>query len=724
MRCGPARARPSGARPGRRQRALPHLHGVDPSASRARPAASRSPAGPGSAAHTTATASPGAAPDRKWRRAGRPGGAGRGGRPSLTAAAAGLGRPMTTHGDDPRTTPAAGPTARRRRPSTPRRPADQSSGVASSQPSASVAPGRPDGARPGADGPRPRTRRRPRQRATGHRSPGASPGGRAPRSRPSRPAPRRAHRRGRPARRGARAGSASGSPPDPAHRQARRTGRPATSRAVARAEASSPRRTTGLVAAARSRRPPGRRRPPARARSVGDLPGRRDQPAARRPGPRDLAEGGGDVAAHLPGLGHRGQSGQPRGSPVQGGPAAGRRRARRPAGRRTRAPGRGSLGRAARPGAATSRRRAGGPAASTQARAAGDRPASRAGHATGGHQPPEATGRRHQPERRPRHHPAASTAASSRSAGPCRQPGRAGRRRAGRSRRRRRRRRRPWPWRPARPSSLGHRHLAQPSAPVGGCRGGARRRRRRRAGCARPRAEPGGQRERLDPGRHVGGRVGVQRAAPALVPGVERGQQVDDLGAAHLADDEPVGPHPQRLPHQVRTVTSPAPSMLGGRASSPTTCGWSGRSSVASSTRTIRSAGSTRDSSAASSVVLPNPVPPLTRNASRADRPRAAGGRRPGSGRRRRPARRANAAGARHPQRDQRAGPGDRGEHRVEPGAVGQPDVDVGRGVVEPPPAGGGEPLGEAAHGLVVGEADVGPLAAPRRGRRTPGRRR
>ena len=30
-------------------------------------------------------------------------------------------------------------------------------------------------------------------------------------------------------------------------------------------------------------------------------------------------------------------------------------------------------------------------------------------------------------------------------------------------------------------------------------------------------------------------------------PAVERDQQVERLGLAHLADDEPIGPHPQRL---------------------------------------------------------------------------------------------------------------------------------------------------------------------------------
>ena len=42
----------------------------------------------------------------------------------------------------------------------------------------------------------------------------------------------------------------------------------------------------------------------------------------------------------------------------------------------------------------------------------------------------------------------------------------------------------------------------------------------------------------------------MEGAAAALVAGVERGQQVDHLAAAHLADDQPVGPHPQRLPDQ------------------------------------------------------------------------------------------------------------------------------------------------------------------------------
>ena len=59
---------------------------------------------------------------------------------------------------------------------------------------------------------------------------------------------------------------------------------------------------------------------------------------------------------------------------------------------------------------------------------------------------------------------------------------------------------------------------------------------------------------------------------------------------------------------------------------------------------------------------------------------------------------------ARHPQRDHGARPGERGQHGVEAGAVGEAQVDVGRRVVEPPPHGPGEPLRQPAHRGVVGE--------------------
>ena len=62
-----------------------------------------------------------------------------------------------------------------------------------------------------------------------------------------------------------------------------------------------------------------------------------------------------------------------------------------------------------------------------------------------------------------------------------------------------------------------------------------------------------------------------------------------------------------------RIVYSPAPSMLGGLVSSVTTCSWCSRSSVVSSMVTIRSLKGMKLLSTLSIVVLPVPVPPLTR---------------------------------------------------------------------------------------------------------------
>ena len=69
---------------------------------------------------------------------------------------------------------------------------------------------------------------------------------------------------------------------------------------------------------------------------------------------------------------------------------------------------------------------------------------------------------------------------------------------------------------------------------------------------------PGERRQRLDAGRDLVGAVGVQRAHAALVPGVEGGEELTDLGTADLPDDEPVGPHPQRLADEVDERHRPA----------------------------------------------------------------------------------------------------------------------------------------------------------------------
>ena len=67
-----------------------------------------------------------------------------------------------------------------------------------------------------------------------------------------------------------------------------------------------------------------------------------------------------------------------------------------------------------------------------------------------------------------------------------------------------------------------------------------------------------------------------------------------------------------------RTVTSPTPSTLGGRASSETTCGWVSRSSAASSIVMSRSLAGMNEESTPRSVVFPDPVPPETTMLTRA----------------------------------------------------------------------------------------------------------
>ena len=57
--------------------------------------------------------------------------------------------------------------------------------------------------------------------------------------------------------------------------------------------------------------------------------------------------------------------------------------------------------------------------------------------------------------------------------------------------------------------------------------------------------------ESLESREHVGGAVGMQGGAPALVAGVEGLQQLAHFSATDLAHDQPVRPHPQGLAHEV-----------------------------------------------------------------------------------------------------------------------------------------------------------------------------
>ncbi len=65
--------------------------------------------------------------------------------------------------------------------------------------------------------------------------------------------------------------------------------------------------------------------------------------------------------------------------------------------------------------------------------------------------------------------------------------------------------------------------------------------------------------ERLEPRQRVGGTVRVDGRHRTVVTGVQRLEHVERFAAADLTDDEPVGPHPQRRPHQRPDRDTPGP---------------------------------------------------------------------------------------------------------------------------------------------------------------------
>ena len=115
----------------------------------------------------------------------------------------------------------------------------------------------------------------------------------------------------------------------------------------------------------------------------------------------------------------------------------------------------------------------------------------------------------------------------------------------------------------------------------------------------------------FQPGEGVARRVGVQRGHRAFVAGVHGLEHVERLGAAALADDDPLGPHTQGVAHQVggrdralafdvRPAGFPAAPRGPAAAAVRPRPRWS---------RCGRCSGMKLDS-VFSSVVLPEPVPP------------------------------------------------------------------------------------------------------------------
>ena len=232
------------------------------------------------------------------------------------------------------------------------------------------------------------------------------------------------------------------------------------------------------------------------------------------------------------------------------------------------------------------------------------------------------------------------------------------------------------------------------------------------------------QRERLEPAQRLGRAAGVDRAERAGVARAQRDQQVERLRTAHLADDQPVGPHPQRVAHE------PADRHLAAalevrrsrlephhvRQREPQLGGVLDRHDALARVDERRQRAERRR---------------LARPGAAADQQRAA--RRDGAAeeveqrRRQRPVR--DQVGRREParpeaaDRQQRAVERERRQHHVHARAVGQPRVAQRLGLVGAPPERREDPLDHVAQLGLAAEAHVGlrqPAAALDPDRRRP----
>ena len=196
--------------------------------------------------------------------------------------------------------------------------------------------------------------------------------------------------------------------------------------------------------------------------------------------------------------------------------------------------------------------------------------------------------------------------------------------------------------------------------------------------------EAGHQHHRLDAGERVAGRVGVHRRERAVVAGVHRLEHVERLGAADLADDDPVGPHAQRVAHQVADRDLALALDVRRARLQPDHVLLVSCSSAASSIVTMRSSSGIAADSALRSVVLPEPVPPEIRMFSSASTQRSQELDRLG-GQRSEPDEvvEVEALLAELADREQRARERQRRDDRVDAGAVGQAGVDHRRRLVD-----------------------------------------
>ena len=104
----------------------------------------------------------------------------------------------------------------------------------------------------------------------------------------------------------------------------------------------------------------------------------------------------------------------------------------------------------------------------------------------------------------------------------------------------------------------------------------------------------------------------------AIMAGRHRLQHIEDLAAADLANDDPIGPHTQRIAHQLTRRDFAFAFDVGRARPSRTTCGCCSTNSAESSIVTTRSSTGMKAEIQLSIVVLPEPVPPQTSTLRRA----------------------------------------------------------------------------------------------------------
>jgi len=203
----------------------------------------------------------------------------------------------------------------------------------------------------------------------------------------------------------------------------------------------------------------------------------------------------------------------------------------------------------------------------------------------------------------------------------------------------------------------------------------------------------------------------MQGATAALVTGVHGVEEIRDLGSPDLTHHQPVGSHPQGLPdqHAHRNLTS---ALHVGRTRLQTDDVWvvgAQLAPVLHDHQPVAGVDETEQRGQQSGLSRPGAATDQEGETCLHDTSQqrgASGMDRAGDHQllqRERPT-------PGDAQRDRRSRPGQWSQDGMEPGAVGQTQVNVGRGVIEPSATEASESLGETSYGVVVGEAHLGQL--------------